>query len=90
MYLINSGDIVRIADTQCDMMIVGCADDEHAVPGAAPTWFCVWEVDNRLFEKVFSETDLVLVRKERRRIPRGGVLHFPSNDSGTGHEAQLA
>lgn len=88
MYSINSGDIVRVVDSCCDMMIVGSADEDYVGPKGAPTWFCVWEVDNRLFERVLYENDLVLVRKERRRIPRGGVLHFPSHDRGPEPEAR--
>lgn len=80
MNWITSGDLVRMAGGQCEMMIVGSADDEHAVVGDAPTWFCVWESNHRLFERVYSENELIVIRKERRRIPRGGDMNFPSDD----------
>lgn len=81
MSYLSAGDLVRIADSDCEMLIIGCADDVPIDTGSAPSWFCVWEYKHRLFEEVFSDHSLILVRKERRRIPRRGELDFPSNES---------
>jgi hypothetical protein len=78
---IEAGDLVRIADSDYEMLIIGCADDDTEARDFAPSWFCVWEYEHRLYEEVFSEDSLILVRKERRRIPRGGDLTFPCNES---------
>lgn len=72
-----AGDLVRIADSEYEMLIIGCADEFPVDSGNASSWFCVWEFEHRLFEEVFSSNSLILVRKERRRIPRGGQLAFP-------------
>lgn len=78
---IEAGDLVRIANTEYEMLIIGCADDDEKVLQLARTWFCVWELEHKLYEEVFAESDLILVRKEQRRIPRGGDLNFPCQDS---------
>jgi hypothetical protein len=77
MVILDAGDIVRITGTDYEMLIIGCAYDNTEENCDLDSWFCVWEVEHRLFEQVFSGKDLVLVRKERRRIPRGGRIHFP-------------
>ena len=81
MSYLKAGDLVRSAATQCEMLIIGSADEDAISSEAAATWFCVWERSHLLFEEVFSEDKLILVRQERRRIPRGGALQFPSRDS---------
>lgn len=85
------GDLVRIAGSDYELLIIGTADDDFFDAPLIPSWFCVWEYEHRLFEEVFSEDNLTLVRKERRRIPRGGELEFPchvgaylSGNSGSG------
>lgn len=77
MLRLDAGDVVRLAEADYEMVIIGYADDEPQADGAEESWFCVWEAEHQLFEKVFSGRDLILVQKERRRIPRGGKINFP-------------
>lgn len=83
MTRLAAGDLVRAVGQQDEMLVVGCAD-EIAVGTAVDTatgtsWFCVWERDNHLFEEVFPASELILVRKEQRRIPRDGGFVFPEH-----------
>ena len=77
MFRLDAGDTVRLASADYEMVIIGCAEDEPGVGEADASWFCVWEAEHYLFEEVFAGKDLILVRKERRRIPRGGNIDFP-------------
>lgn len=81
MDCIEPGDIVRLADTAYRMLVIGCADEVLQPNELQKTWSCVWECENSLYEEIFSGSDLILVRKERRRIPRGGDLQFPHNEN---------
>lgn len=81
MSCIEPGDLVRIAGSPHEMLIIGSAEDDPIYVGELPAWFCAWDSGGRLLTEVFSENLLVLVRKEQRRIPRGGNLQFPRNDS---------
>jgi hypothetical protein len=74
---IEAGDLVRTRDGQFDMLVIGRADHEYWEPGSVPALFCAWEEDHQLFEEVFTLSQLTLVRREQRRIPRGGELEFP-------------
>jgi hypothetical protein len=77
MLNIETGDLVRKIGTDIEMLVIGSADDEYTETSLAPSFFCVWEYEHKLFEEVVSAKDMTLVRQERRRIPRGGVLDFP-------------
>jgi hypothetical protein len=77
MSYIDAGDIVRVDGLDVDMLVIGRADHDLWETGSLPSVFCVWEHDNVLFEEVVEVALLILVRKERRRIPRGGELVFP-------------
>lgn len=59
-----------------EMLIIGTADDQPVRPEAA-SFFCVWEQSHFLHEEVVPARELSIVRRERRRIPRGGMLDFP-------------
>jgi hypothetical protein len=89
MSYLEAGDLVRIADSYYQALVIGSADEPPLSPGAVPTWVCVWECDSKLFQEIFSEDSLILVRKERRRIPRGGTLIFPCNDHVTPVQAMF-
>lgn len=91
MIELGAGDLVRIVETDCEMLIIGSADDDLALSHLCRSWFCVWECDHRLYEEIFLESQLILVRKERRRIPRGGDLIFPRHDGPrTAHRPPVA
>jgi hypothetical protein len=81
MQKLDAGDIVRIADAGYEMLIIGSADEAPADHWLNFTWFCAWEDGHYLFEEIFAERDLILVRRERRRVPRGGNLDFPVRPS---------
>lgn len=84
MSQLSVGDLVKLEDDHCEMLVVGCADEPAQVPCGPPTLFCVWECDHRMFEEVFAEDMLRLLRKERRRIPRASGFVFPSRCAGGG------
>ena len=86
MLKLEAGDVVRLAWADDEMVIIGCADDEPQTDAADEFWFCVWEAEHRLFEEVFCGKDLMLVQKERRRIPRGGHISFPVRCTSDEHE----
>jgi hypothetical protein len=73
---IESGDLVTKRGEQISMLVIGAADENPCAP--ISTVFCVWESDNLLYEEVYAVADLEVVRKERRRIIRGGNLCFPT------------
>ncbi len=75
---IEAGDLVRIHDTDCMMLVIGRADDEFWHSDEEHAVFCAWEQENLLYAAVYPVHSLVLVRQERRRVPRGGELHFPT------------
>lgn len=77
MSRLDAGDVVRLAGTDYQMVIIGFADDEPQVDEVGGSWSCVWESEHYLFEEVFAAKDLILVQKERRCIPRGGNIDFP-------------
>jgi uncharacterized protein YodC (DUF2158 family) len=72
-----AGDLVRRKNGGPAMVIVGCADDRQppGVPGK--TFFCVWEDRHHLHEEVFDLASLVLLRPDRRRVPRRECPPFP-------------
>ena len=72
---IGSGDLVTKKGEQLEMLVIGAADEDPFA--AATAVFCVWERNNLLYEEVCKVDSLEVVRKERRRIIRGGTLHFP-------------
>jgi hypothetical protein len=59
------------------MLVIGRADDDLWDTASDPSVFCVWEQNNILFEEVIAVERLRLVRRERRRVVRGGKLKFP-------------
>ena len=77
---LEPGDLVRITESDCEMLVIGCADEENHADDLMSSYFCVWEHQHRLFEEVFPAEALMVIRRERRRIPRGGELDFPVRD----------
>lgn len=77
MFRLDAGDLVRVAGADFEMVVLGCADDESQVQEVDASWFCAWEAEHTLFAEIFHERELILVRKERRRVPRGGDINFP-------------
>jgi hypothetical protein len=75
---LDAGDLVRANGESFDMLVIGRADDAYWDQTTPPAVFCVWERAHFLHEKVFEMVDLILIRKERRRIVRGGCLNFPT------------
>lgn len=83
MCKIAAGDLVSTCDSDDEMLVIGRADDNFWEPCTEPAFFCVWEQMNFLREEVFPVSRLKLVRRERRRIPRGGELQFPIYEQST-------
>ena len=81
MFRLDAGDLVRVAGVDHEMVIIGCADEDLRLDEFDASWFCVWEAEHYLFEEVFAGRDLILVRKERRRVPRGGNITFPTRQA---------
>lgn len=75
MYEVQSGDLVTKKGEHLEMLVIGKADEDPCAATSAV--FCVWEQDNFLYEEIFPVDSLEVVRKERRRVIRGGALHFP-------------
>lgn len=75
MSAIESGDLVTKKGEQLEMLVIGTADEDLSI--VATVVFCVWERNHFLFEEVCAVDTLELVRKERRRMIRGGDLNFP-------------
>jgi hypothetical protein len=73
---IEAGDLVAKRGERTEMLVIGMADDDPKA--TAPAFFCVWEQENILFEEIVPVDGLDLVRKERRRIFREGVLNYPN------------
>ena len=73
---IESGDLVIQQGEQLEMLVIGTADKDPSA--TATTVFCVWERNHLLYEEVYPVANLELVRKERRRMIRGGNLQFPT------------
>ena len=73
---IASGDLVTQRGKHLEMLVIGTADEDPFA--IATTVFCVWERDHLLYEEVFRIDALEVVRKERRRVIRGGMLDFPT------------
>jgi hypothetical protein len=78
MMSMEPGDLVRLHGTEYEMLAIGSVDDDEAQACSSRSYFCVWERNHRLFEEVIGEADLPLVRRERRGIPRRGMLDFPN------------
>lgn len=74
---IGAGDLVRNNETDVEMLVIGSANDDRWEVPAVPSFFCVWERQHFLHEEAVSSENLTLVRVERRRVPRGGILDFP-------------
>lgn len=83
MTQLAAGDIVHFVDQLDEMLVLGRADDDgmgaEVNPGIAITWFCVWERNNHLFEEVFPEEELILVRKYWGRIAGRSDFFFPAH-----------
>lgn len=79
---LKAGDLVREKECGYEMLAIGRADDEVWVPDSSPAFFCVWEEGHQLREEIFPAERLVLVRPERRKIPRRGELQIPRAHSG--------
>jgi len=83
MAQLAAGDIVHFVDQLDEMLVVGRADDDgmgaEVNPGNAITWFCVKERNNHLFEEVFPEEELILVRKYRGPIAGQSDFIFPAH-----------
>lgn len=77
MQKIVAGDLVCKQASGQEMLVIGRADEPDG--SEAPSVFCVWEAAHFLHEEIVLISDLQLVRKERRRVPRCGALNFPSN-----------
>lgn len=75
---VDAGDVVRANGADFDMLVIGRADDPGEDLVNEPSVFCVWERAHFLNEKIFRVCDLVIVRKERRRVPRYGSLNYPT------------
>lgn len=70
------GDIVRTVDGDDEMLLIDQDVDAAPVSGER-MWFGVWESADRLHQALYPESQLILIRKERRRIPRRGILPIP-------------
>lgn len=79
MEIIEPGDLVRKSGSHIEMLVVCSADDDEncGEPSLAPSFFCVWEHEHMLHEEVVSIEQMKLVRRERRRVPRRGILPIP-------------
>lgn len=86
MNAIGAGDLVKRRDSEIEMMVVS-ADEECSEGAISPAFFCVWEHNHFLHEELIGIDELVLVRRERRRVPRGGILNFPCSDVGPANSA---
>ena len=73
---IESGDLVTKRGEELEMLVIGTADED--LSSTATTVFCVWERNHLLYEEVYAVASLEVVRKERRRMIRGGNLQFPT------------
>lgn len=76
MRAFEPGDIVRKIGREQDMLVISQAENAPRA-FAATAYDCVWEQGDRLLEEVVSGLDLILVRRERRRVLRGGILPIP-------------
>lgn len=79
LYLYREGDLVCQRDGGPDMLVVATTSDcqvgEEVVPGAV----CVWELDSRLFERLFPQHELAPVRYNRRRNNRDTFDKIPGS-----------
>jgi hypothetical protein len=71
------GDLVCKVGTNFRMMVIAQAD--HVCSSSEAFYDCVWEQGDKLFVESVSASNLVIIRAERRRLPRGGKLDFPRN-----------
>ena len=66
-------ELLARCDPQGQVSFIGYSDEGFYLWSKPTEAFCVWEADQLLFEDIVPVEELVLVRKERRRIPRGGA-----------------
>lgn len=76
----DAGDLVCAYGTSVDMIVLSRADEVEWTLESTPSVFCAWEQKDVVHTKLFRVCDLLMVRKERRRVPRGGRIEFPSVD----------
>jgi hypothetical protein len=76
----QAGDLVKRQPDGQEMLILGPVEENETawLHKEAASFFCVWEQQHFLHEEVIPAEQLIIVRRERRRIPRGGKLQFPS------------
>lgn len=75
----NLGDIVCRYGSDIRMIVLSRDEDIQWSSGASPTVSCAWEANDILHTAVFRICDLMMLRKEQRRMPRNGQIAFPSN-----------
>jgi hypothetical protein len=75
MDVLQAGDIVRVIDSEHEMILIGQDFDTPSDPERI--WLCAWDRGGQLYQQIFPESRLIIVRKERRRIPRAGALPIP-------------
>lgn len=76
MKIFKSGDLVRLADSELEMLII-CYEEESDIPDEfCSRWRCAWEYEGAIATLKVNECKLVLIRPERRRLSRF-YLKFP-------------
>lgn len=76
MTTFNPGDLVRLANSDLEMLII--CEEEHNTDadGESSFWRCAWEEDGTIATATFNQFNLLLLHAERRRLPRYD-LKFP-------------
>lgn len=76
MTTFNPGDLVRLAHSDLEMLII--CEEEYSMDagGESSFWRCAWEEDGAIATAIFNQCNLLLLRAERRRLPRFD-LKFP-------------
>lgn len=77
MKIFEPGDLVRLASTELEMLVI--CDELESAPGdkGSSRFRCAWDEGGMIVTSNFHPSDLVLIRCERRRLPRFD-LRFPT------------
>jgi uncharacterized protein YodC (DUF2158 family) len=75
----KEGDMVQVRGGGPEMLVVGAYEELQCGDEAIVGIFCVWDSDHQLNERVFAPDELDIIRYERRRFARPGLLSVPQS-----------
>lgn len=77
MITFSTGDLVRLADSNLQMVLICPESESDEKDDILRQWRCAWEEDGVIITSLVSQCNLVFLSSERRRLVRF-KLRFPS------------